>query len=71
MGTVLHLYTISFSIMGTIPEDGFLRIAGESVLKSPVIKGVIALLFIFSAAMGIAYGFAQENLKTILMLLME
>lgn len=51
-------------LWGTIPEDGFLRVAGESILKSPVIKGVIALLFIFSASAGIAYGIAAGVFKT-------
>jgi aminobenzoyl-glutamate transport protein len=51
-------------LIGTIPENGFLRIDGESVLKSPVIKGVIALLFIFSAASGIAYGIASKKFRS-------
>lgn len=51
-------------LAGTLPENGLLRIAGESVLKSPVIKGVIALLFIFSAASGIAYGIASGKFKS-------
>jgi aminobenzoyl-glutamate transport protein len=51
-------------LWGTIPENGLLRIAGESVLKSPVIKGVIALLFIFAAAAGIAYGIGSGKFKS-------
>lgn len=51
-------------LAGTLPENGLLRIAGESVLKSPVIKGVIALLFIFAAASGIAYGIASGKFKS-------
>ena len=50
-------------LWGTIPEDGFLRIPGESILKSPVIKGVIALLFIFASLSGMAYGFASGKFK--------
>lgn len=50
-------------LIGVIPDNGFLRIEGESVLRSPVIKGVIALLFIFSAAAGIAYGVASGRFK--------
>ena len=50
-------------LAGTLPDNGFLRIEGESVLRSPVIKGVIALLFIFSAAAGIAYGIAAGKFK--------
>jgi len=51
-------------LAGIIPENGLLRIAGESVLKSPVIKGVIALLFIFATASGIAYGWASGKFKS-------
>jgi aminobenzoyl-glutamate transport protein len=51
-------------LLGTIPENGFLRIDGESILKSPVIKGVIALLFIFSAVAGIAFGFGSGKFKS-------
>ncbi len=60
---IVTIVLTAIVLIGTIPENGFLRIAGESVLKSPVIKGVIALLFIFSAASGIAYGFASGKFK--------
>lgn len=62
-GIVTLVLTI-LVLAGTLPENGLLRIAGESVLKSPVIKGVIALLFIFAAASGIAYGIASEKFKS-------
>jgi len=61
---VVTLILTAIVLIGTIPEDGFLRITGESVLKSPVIKGVIALLFIFASASGIAYGVAAGKFKT-------
>ena len=61
--TLVTVILTALVLWGTIPEDGFLRIAGESILKSPVIKGVIALLFIFSAAAGITYGFASGKFK--------
>lgn len=51
-------------LAGVIPKNGFLRIDGESVLRSPVIKGVIALLFIFAAAGGIAYGIASGKFRS-------
>lgn len=62
-GIVSLILTI-LVLAGTIPENGFLRIAGESVLKSPVIKGVIALLFIFTSASGIAYGIVAGTFKS-------
>lgn len=62
-GLVTLLLTV-LVLIGTIPDNGFLRITGESVLKSPVIKGVITLLFIFSASSGIAYGIAVGKFKS-------
>lgn len=61
--TIVTLLLTIIVLWGTIPEDGFLRIASESVLKSPVIKGVIALLFIFAAAAGITYGVVSGKFK--------
>jgi len=61
---IVSLFLTALVLIGTIPDDGFLRIVGESVLKSPVIKGVIALLFVFSAASGIAYGVAAGKFKS-------
>jgi len=62
--TIVTLILTAIVLIGTVPENGFLRITGESVLKSPVIKGVIALLFIFAAAAGIAYGIASGKFKS-------
>ncbi|HDO28056.1 MAG TPA: AbgT family transporter [Bacteroidetes bacterium] len=62
-GLVILLLT-ALVLIGTIPDNGFLRITGESILKSPVIKGVIALLFIFAASSGIAYGIAVGKFKS-------
>ena len=61
---IVTLILTTLVLIGTIPENGFLRISGESVLKSPVIKGVIALLFIFASASGIAYGVASRKFKS-------
>ncbi len=64
------LYSLAaFSVLtiiilaGIIPENGFLRGAGGSILDSPLIKGVVALLFISSAVTGIAYGFGSGKFK--------
>lgn len=61
--TIVTVILTIIVLWGTIPQDGFLRITGESILKSPVIKGVIALLFIFSAVGGITYGFVSGKFK--------
>ena len=42
---------------GLIPENGILRASDDgSILRSPVIKGVVALLFLLAGSMGIVYG---------------
>lgn len=60
---VMILLTIVV-LLGILPQEGFLRLPGESILKSPVIKGVIALLLIFAASGGIAYGLASGSFKS-------
>ena len=36
----------AFTLFGIMPEDGFLRAADGSILNSPLIKGVVGMLFI-------------------------
>ncbi len=52
-----------FIFAGLIPEDGFLRGADGSVLQSPVIRGVVAWLFIFSFVGGVVYGIVTGKFK--------
>lgn len=41
---------------GLIPESGYLRGADGSLLQSPLLKGVVAVLFLWAGACGIVYG---------------
>ena len=50
-------------LWGIIPPDGFLRSADGGILNSPIIKGVVALLFIVATAMGLAFGFGSGKYK--------
>jgi len=50
-------------LWGIIPTDGFLRSADGGILDSPLIKGVVALLFIVATVMGLAYGFGSGKYK--------
>lgn len=43
-------------LIGLIPENGILRGTDGSFLKSPVLKGVVAILFLVAGLMGIVYG---------------
>lgn len=51
-------------LMGLIPEDGFFRSPDGSLLESPLIKDVIALLFLTAGLTGLAYGFGSGKFKS-------
>jgi aminobenzoyl-glutamate transport protein len=50
-------------LWGMIPADGFLRSTDGVILNSPLIKGVVALLFVVATVMGLAYGFGSGTFK--------
>ncbi len=50
---------------GLIPENGILRALDDgSILRSPVIKGVVALLFLLASSMGIVYGAITKKYRS-------
>jgi aminobenzoyl-glutamate transport protein len=51
------------TLLGIIPENGFFRGDDGGLLSSPLIKGVVAMLFITAGAMGLAYGFSTGKFK--------
>jgi len=56
---------IGIILVGLVPEDGFLREIGTgSVLKSPVLAGVVAVIFIVGVSTGVAYGVAAGTIKS-------
>jgi aminobenzoyl-glutamate transport protein len=54
---------IIITLIGIIPEDGFFRGSDGGLLTSPLIKGVVAMLFITAGATGLAYGFTTGEFK--------
>ena len=49
----------------TVPEDALLRNPeGELLPTSPLISGIIAILFVYFVVVGIAYGLASKQLKS-------
>jgi len=50
-------------LWGILPEDGFLRGDDGSVLNSPIIEGVVALLLLAAGGAGLAYGFGAGTFK--------
>ncbi len=59
---VMAVITI-ICLIGIIPEDGFFCFNYGGMLSSPLIRGVVAMLFITAAAMGITYGFVTGTYK--------
>jgi len=53
---LLFLGFLILLLIGLIPENGILRGVDGSFLKSPVLKGVVAILFLAAGLMGIVYG---------------
>lgn len=66
-GLLMALFTliaiIIITIIGIIPEDGFFRGSDGGMLSSPLIRGVVAMLFITAGATGLAYGFTTGTFK--------
>ena len=54
---------LAILVTGLLPENGFLRGPDNSVLRSPVLKGFIGLLFLMSASLGIVYGVITGKFK--------
>jgi aminobenzoyl-glutamate transport protein len=56
---------IGIMIWGTIPANGFLRDAETgSLLHSPFMEGIVAIIFITAAVMGVAYGIGAGTIKS-------
>lgn len=55
---------IGLLLAGLIPENGFLRDpAAPDLLNSSALKGVVAIIFLFGALPGLAYGFSSQKFK--------
>ncbi len=61
---LVALVLIGIAFLGAIPEDGFFRGPDGSVLSSPLIKGVVALLFLGALFTGLVYGKTVKVFKT-------
>ncbi len=61
--TIVSLLITAILIIGLVPENGLLRGLDGGLLTSPVIKGIVALLFLFAGTAGIVYGVAVKKYK--------
>jgi len=60
---ITSVLVIAIILIGILPDNGFLRAPDGGVLNSPLIKGVVALLFVVAGLMGLSYGFASGKFK--------
>ena len=56
MALLALIAIIIITLIGIIPDDGFFRGADGGMLSSPLIKGVVAMLFLTAGTTGLAYG---------------
>ncbi len=67
-GLLMALLTLAgiicITLIGVIPEQGFFRGSDGGLLTSPLIRGVVAMLFITAGGMGLAYGFTTGAFKS-------
>ena len=63
MSLLVLLGITAITLIGIIPENGFFRGADGGVLSSPLIKGVVAMLFLTAGGTGLAYGFTTGKYK--------
>jgi len=63
MALLTFIVILIVTLIGIIPENGFFRGTDGGFLSSPLIKGVVAMLFITAGAMGLAYGFSTGAYK--------
>ena len=64
MALVTLMVLMSITLIGIIPENGFFRGADGGFLSSPLIRGVVAMLFVTAGGMGLAYGFTTGSFKS-------
>jgi aminobenzoyl-glutamate transport protein len=60
---IMALIILAVILVGILPSDGFLRSVKGDILTSPLIKGIVALLFLTAGLMGLAYGFGSGTFK--------
>ena len=58
MAMIVFMVILALTLIGILPENGFFRGHDGGVLSSPLIEGVVAMLFVTAGAMGLAYGFS-------------
>ncbi len=60
---IAFLIILGITLWGILPSGGFLRGEEGGFLNSPLIKGVVAMIFIIAGAMGVVYGVIVGRFK--------
>jgi len=61
---IATLFFVAFLLGGLLPANGYLRDPKTGdILHSPFMSGIVALLFLGAAAMGIAYGLGARTIR--------
>ncbi len=63
MALLTLIAIVIISLIGIVPDDGFFRGSDGGILTSPLIRGVVSMLFITAGSMGLAYGFTTGAFK--------
>ena len=63
MALLTMIGIVIITLIGIIPEDGYFRGTDGGILTSPLIKGVVAMLFVSAGATGLAYGITTGAFK--------
>lgn len=61
--SLVFLLITLIALIGLLPQNGFLRAPDGGILNSPLIKGVVAMLFITAGSMGLVYGYTTKAFK--------
>ncbi|MBR8537756.1 AbgT family transporter [Carboxylicivirga sediminis] len=61
---LVSLAFIGIILWGLLPEGGFLRGADGHLLTSPLLKGVVAVLFVWAGTCGVVYGKITGKFKS-------
>jgi aminobenzoyl-glutamate transport protein len=61
--TFVFLGFLVLLLLGAIPENGILRSSEGSLLHSPLLRGVVTLLFLIAGIMGVVYGLSVGTFK--------
>ncbi len=65
--TLASLALTGLLLWGTVPVDGFLRLAGEAELLDslkPFLNGIVAIIFVYGLVAGVAYGIGAGTIKS-------